>query len=104
MVEQAKNLARKGKHFVSKIIVKRKDDTDENRAVSFLIALLCAIGLAYVVTVVNPGGHNSHFQYSSDLYGEEELQQIWSLIITEGADTMVSVEVTGKRADLKNIA
>ena len=77
----------------------------KNRAVSFLIALLCAIGLwAYVVTVVNPEDTTVISNIPVTFYGEEELQQDRSLIITEGADTMVSVEVTGKRADLKKLS
>ncbi len=77
----------------------------KNRSISFLIALLCSIGLwVYVVTTVNPEDTVTISGIPVTFYGQDEIQQDRSLLVTEGGDTLVSIDVTGKRADLKKLS
>lgn len=76
----------------------------KNKVVSFLFALLGATALwVYVVTVVNPEDTVTISDVPVTFYGEEELRQDRGLLVTEGKDALISVDITGKRADLKKL-
>lgn len=74
---------------------------------SFLIALLVAIGLwVYVVTVENPEGEDTLYNIPVNFSGEDVLREDYELIITGDNVTTSGVTLTfsGKRTDLKRLA
>ena len=74
---------------------------------SFLIALLVAIGLwVYVVTVENPEGEDTLYNIPVNFLGEDLLREDYELIITGDNVTTSGVTLTfsGKRTDLKRLA
>lgn len=75
----------------------------KHKLLSFLLALLAAIGLwVYAVTVVNPDDQISIRAVPVRITGINELQMN-QLMLTGGESQYVDVEIAGRRSDLKEL-
>lgn len=76
----------------------------KSKLLSFSIALLASLCLwLYVVTVVNPEGTTTIYGLPVTFSGEEELRTDQNLIITEGANSTVNLNLSGKRSMLQKL-
>lgn len=75
----------------------------KNKIVAFLLALIVSIGLwFYAVTVVNPDDTASISGISVQFEGTDALTS-QGLMLTGGENTKVSMKVSGRRSDLKEL-
>lgn len=75
----------------------------KHKILSFLLALVVSIGLwVYAVTVVNPDDTTYIRDVRVRIVGTNELRSD-NLMLTGGEDQTVSVEISGRRSDLKEL-
>lgn len=75
-----------------------------HKILSFLLALLVSIGLwVYAVTVVNPDDTKTISDVKVVFIGTSELTGR-KLMLTGGADQRITVEISGRRSDLKELS
>ena len=75
----------------------------KHKILSFLLALIVSIGLwVYAVTVVNPDGTTRISDVRVRIVGTTDLTNN-GLMLTGGEDQTVSVEIAGRRSDLKEL-
>ena len=76
----------------------------KHKILSFLLALVVAIGLwVYAVTVVNPDDSKTISDVKVSFIGTSELSSK-KLMLTGGEDQRITVEVSGRRSDLKELS
>ena len=75
----------------------------KHKILSFLLALIVSIGLwFYAVTVVNPNDTTRISDIKVRIVGTGELTSN-SLMLTGGEGQTVTVEISGRRSDLKEL-
>ncbi len=75
----------------------------KHKILSFLLALLVSVGLwVYAVTVVNPDDSKTISDIKVSFVGLSELSSK-NLILTGGKNQRITVEVSGRRSDLKEL-
>ena len=75
----------------------------KHKILAFLLALVVSIGLwVYAVTVVNPNDTTRISDIRVRINGTSELTSN-GLMLTGGENQTVSVEVAGRRSDLKEL-
>lgn len=71
---------------------------------SFLLSVVVAVGLwMYVITTVSPGSTTTIDNIPVVFEGETWLLETRNLMITDGMDTTVDLEVSGNRSDLNKL-
>lgn len=76
----------------------------KNKIWSLLLSLVLAIGLwLYVITTVSPGSTASIENIPVVFEGENWLLENRNLMITEGLDAVVDLELSGNRSDLNKV-
>ncbi len=75
----------------------------KHKILSFLLALIVSVGLwVYAVTVVNPDDTKTISDVKVSFIGTSELSSK-NLMLTGGGDQRITVEVSGRRSDLKEL-
>lgn len=76
----------------------------KNKIVPLLLSVMLAIGLwMYVITTVSPNSKTTISNVDVDFEGESWLLENRNLMITDGMDTTVDLELSGNRSDLNKL-